>query len=131
MHLVPARSPNGHDEWTFDSDLGVFRAATSLGLPELCWGDRRIRPEQRAPGAVQWRAFTSQEGRGRAVDSFQAALAWVRQGSFTEVGCGLWSRLLDVDKLGKAITEAHRRAGQLREPSPFRLPSRRMVARPT
>ena len=129
MQLVPPRSSLGHDEWTFDSDLGVFRAATALGLPELCWGDRRVQPEQRAPGVVRWRVSTSQDGRGSALDTFAGAVAWVRQAGFTEVGCALWSQQLDVEKLGKAITEANRRAGQLREPTGFRVPSRRLVAR--
>src|SRR5690348_14164463 len=121
MQLVPPRSSSGHDEWTFDSDLGAFRAATNLGVPELCWGDRCVRPEQRGAG-IRWRVFSSQDGRGSALDSFEAALAWVKGASFTEAGCSLWSQRLDIEKLGQAITAAHRRAGQLREPSPFRLP---------
>lgn len=126
---LPTRSSTGHDHWTFDAELGVFRAPTPLGVPELCWGDRHVRPQQRAPGQVRWVGTTSGEGRCGVVRDFAAALAFVRGADFTEAGCGLWSQLLDTDKVAAVIVALHRRDGQLAEPRPFRTAASRRVPR--
>src|ERR1041385_2784658 len=102
--LLPPRSSTGHDAWAFDSDLGVWRASTSLGQPELCLGDRHAGPEawpdSKATPVRWWCAQSSWGRQGFAADLASAA-AWVRGASLPEAGCALWSRDLHAERLAE------------------------------